>query len=100
MIRQELDGLWAQLPSRDDKVTPQLRKCVRSAPGVSAPMFRVKKKSEWFLLHSTHQMLSKMSLVTHADLELQGKKLWEYSSSLAELTQCKSTKADKVRRCL
>lgn len=44
MTRQEREGLWAQLPSRDDQVTPQLRQCVRPAPGVSAPMSRVEKK--------------------------------------------------------
>lgn len=73
MIQQELEGLRAQLLPRDDKVTQQLTYSkLRSAPGVPAPMFRVtkKKKSKWLLLHCTHQMLYKMSLVTRADLEL------------------------------
>lgn len=72
MIQQELEGLRAQLLPRDDKVTQQLSYSkLRSAPGVPAPMFRVtKKKSKWLLLHCTHQMLYKMSLVTRADLEL------------------------------
>ena len=47
MIQQELEGLRAQLLPRDDKVTQQLSYSkLRSAPGVPAPIFRVKKKKK------------------------------------------------------
>ena len=79
MIQQELEGLWTSCclmmtrwPSSQVTVYSSCTWCpwTNFLSDQKKKKKKKKKKKRWLLLYSIFQMLPKMSLVTHADLEL------------------------------